>query len=196
MKTHTTPALIEYVKKGLWEEPAAKWSSVAKCRVKLNSESNMILEMFGKAPQRDSRLRILQAGSFKFWNRTASNEHCWMRYAGPKYILANVSINCYDDLNTNSIIDESVTGLLCENKNQALKPVEKVFHSQGCFKNVTIGEHDEQVLQFNGDHLIYCPNSTILINSERYECPEHIFAVPIGQSFELERFRFTATERL
>ena len=187
-------ALMDYVKKALWLEPAAEWSSVTKCTVRLDQDSNMILQMLGKIPEYEPSVKILQARSFKFWNKTSSQENCWMRYAGPRYVIANTSSNCFDDLDTNMIIDGSVTGLLCANKSQALKPVEKNFVAQGCFKNITIRELDAQVIRYDGDHRIYCPNSTIEVNGEQYICPGYVFALPIAHSFKLERYQFTATK--
>jgi len=53
----------------------------------------------------------------------------------------------------------------------------------------------EQVLKYNGDNLIYCPNQTITINKERYNCPDHIFSLSLAESFRLERYLYVMSSR-
>jgi len=109
---------ISYARRSLWQEPAAEWSTLISCKCSLDAEGNMHLRLEGTVPQLDSDMRVMQARAFKFWNRTTTGDYCWMRYAGPRYVLANVSSNCFADLDANLVTDNSVTGVLCDRKNQ------------------------------------------------------------------------------
>jgi len=163
--------------------------------VKLDKNSNMVLNIAGKVPILDSDIKILQSRSFKFWNKTNTGDFCWMRYAGPRYVLTNTSNNCFVDLDTNSIQDESVTGTLCEVKDKQMKPLEKAYVPHGCNKDPRIDERYEMVLRHNGDNLIYCPNGTITIKQEDYKCPDHIFALSLAESFRLKTYQYVMTSR-
>lgn len=189
-----SPSLSAYVHTALWEEPAAHWSSLTKCSSSLDHESNFVLKFEGRVPQRDSSIKIMQARSIKFWNRTSAGDYCWMRYTGPRYIIANTSSNCYDDLDANIVIDESVTGVLCDKKDQHLRNIEQLYVSQGCFKSPMFSERDEQVILYNGDHHIYCPNATILVHNSNYSCPEYVFPLSTAESFTLRRYRYVASK--
>lgn len=189
-----SPSLASYTQANLWEEPAARWSSVTRCTVALDQESNMELHIEGIVPRRDPSIKILQSRSMKVWNRTSSGDYCWMRYAGPRFVIANVSNSCYDDLDTNSVIDESVTGLLCDRRDQRLRSIDQLFVSQGCFKKPEFTEASQQVIRYNGDHHIYCPNSTILVHNSNYSCPDYVFPLSLAESFKISTYRYEASK--
>jgi len=95
-----SPVLMEYVTKPLWKEPASKWSEVKAYSVRLNQESDMVLNLQGRVPEVEENIKVLGAKSLKVWNRT-EDVHCLMRCAGHRYILADTSDNCFDDPDSN-----------------------------------------------------------------------------------------------
>lgn len=136
-------------------------------------------------PQTNPKVRIMKAESFRFWNLTATNKYCWMKYSGPRYILVNTTNSCLKDIQEYWISEKSVRSQPCHNDNQQLEPIQHLYHADICrsdFKNDT---KDIQIKQFNGLYRIYCFGSTITINKEKIQCPDYVFELPISEKFEL-----------
>lgn len=102
--------------------------------------------------------------------------------------------NCYDDLDAEKVNKNSVTGYLCEKQDHGLDEFTSVFTYQSCQKSPKYDER-EQVIMHGSDNYIYCPNRTIHIQNKDYQCPEHVFMLPVTENFGLENYRYKTVRR-
>lgn len=184
--------LLDLVRKPLWEEPASRWSILKDCKVEDGTDFKLSIRFVMPVHNRD--IRILRARSFKFWNQTSPGRFCYTKYSGPRFVITNITNNCYDDLDSEQVIDDSVTGYLCNRQDQGLDRIENVFSRQACASKPQY-HNKEQVIRYGSDNYIYCPEQHIQIHEKQYPCPEHVFALPLAESFVLEHFAYTASKR-
>lgn len=187
------PELMDLAKRPYWSDAAAKFSTVETCNVN-KSDPNFNLKLTFYMPQIDKDVKILRARSFKFWNKTAENRYCLTKYTGPRLVLTNTSLNCYDDLDSDYEHDAFIMGYTCDKQDQSLSWIENTFTETFCDKEPNY-HHKEQVIMAGGQNLIYCPNQQIMIRDKQYPCPEHVFALPVAESFVLDSYKFAATRR-
>jgi hypothetical protein len=187
--------LVDLVKKPLWKEPASRWSALKTCSVVNGTSSDFALDLKFNMPVLDDEVRILRARSFKVWNQTQPGRFCLTKYTGPRFVLTNVTNNCYDDLDTEQVVEDSVTGFTCDKQDQGLEKIENVFAHQQCLSKPNY-HSKEQVIQYGSDNLIYCPGQMISIRDRDYPCPEHVFALPLAESFTLDHYSFRASKRV
>lgn len=181
-----SPSIMKLFKDNLWNEPASKWSQLIKCGHTI-SDGNLKLEYKFNVPVRDTGVKIMKAESFQFWNMTNKGvnafTHCLMQYAGPKYVLANRTNNCYTDIDEFAISQDSLRAFPCLNKNGALDEDKEPYTKGGCHITYTPMSRYIQVKEYNGFNKIYCWGFNISTQGTTYPCPEYPFELPVSQSF-------------
>ena len=67
------------------------------------------------------------------------------------------------------------------------------FVKQRCTMEPNIGAKDQQFSSKNGENLIYCANSSIVIRDSRVRCHDYPIVLPVTESFTLGRFRMASS---
>lgn len=188
-KGKVSPALKTLTTDKLWEGEAEKWSEVRSSSFKVMKHALRFQVEF-TVPLLDTKAEVLQAHPFKFWNVSATDLRlCHYRYAGPRYVLANLSNGCYMGLDSDWINYESVEGHPC-NADDARQSVQlfdlkRPFHSERCVDKFVADSDDIQVHRANGFMKVYCFGHHIVVNGHNHTCPKHVFEIPETDSFEL-----------
>lgn len=97
-------------------------------------DKHMVFEYQFLMPRINPKIRIMKAESIRFWNRTEPNKYCWMKYAGPRYIMVNTSNSCQQDVQEYWITDKRIYSQPCRVDNHQLEPIPKVYHTDICRK--------------------------------------------------------------
>lgn len=169
----------------LWQEPAEKWSEMSHCYYEMRDDVFELKVSF-TVPEIDTRMEILEASSFKFWNQTSPNKFCRMKYAGPRYILANHTNNCYLDIDTDWLHRDALEDHPCNGENSigTLSRINFPFHSEACVNKLIFSTNDIQVKRMNGFIHIYCLGHEIILEIE-HDCPEYVFELAATDSYTL-----------
>ncbi|CAA2962379.1 Hypothetical predicted protein, partial [Olea europaea subsp. europaea] len=170
----------------IWQEANPDHANLEKCEENLNNDGrNLVFDYMFTMPHTDHKIKILSAESFRFWNRTSPERFCWMKYAGPRYVMVNTSNSCQLDVQEYWVTEKRISGHPCLQTNKQLERKEQVYHADTCFNKPSASQQDIQVKLFNGFYKIYCFGSNITIDKETVDCPEKPFELPISQKFEL-----------
>lgn len=186
-------SLLKLIKDPLWIEPAERWSSLKNCAYTMEGEDFKLKYEFS-IPQIDLGIKILRAEAFRFWNYTAPDSYCWMKYAGPRFILANITNGCYLDVQEYWMKDDSLRGHSCNTVNGNLEPIVKLYHQDVCHKAFIPSKRDIQVIQVNGFNRIYCYGHNITVKTVKTPCPDYIFELPLTESYELADYQYESTK--
>lgn len=189
----TTPDLFKLLNGyTLWVEPASRWSTASLCTFDYIGD-DLKLKYVISVPQINKSIKIMKAESFKFWNQTSPTEYCWMKYAGPNYILANSTNNCLLHLETHWVKDQSVRGHTCMKANEALGIQAETFHPEECYDTLTPSNKEIQVFEHHGLQKIYCFGHNITIQKQNLTCPRYVFEIPNSVSYSLEGYEYEAS---
>lgn len=182
-----SPEIKKLSDKKLWNDPAPKWAEVELCK-STKTETGIEIEINFQMPNPIEEIQVLEANAFRFWNSTLEDKQCWMKYAGPKYIIANTTNNCYKELPSERIEDKRVTSPKCDEQNGEIDVNEKVYHSVRCYKGLEIDEETVQVKYFITKNKIYCFGHNITIQNKNRLCPEFVFETSKGEAFKVEGY--------
>lgn len=155
------------------------------CAIESDAETNFAFNYKFVLPKMNTKVKILKAESFRFWNYTLPEKVCWMKYSGPRYIMINTTNSCQMDVQEYWINDNSITAHPCNQENQLLDTTDKLFHADICKKQITGSTNDIQVKQYNGLYKIYCFGNNITVENTKMQCPHYVFELPINQKFEI-----------
>lgn len=148
-------------------------------------------------PRTDTKIKILKAEPLKFWNKTAEDKFCWMKYAGPKYILVNTTSNCQLDVQDFWITEyqNTLSGHPCKEE-KLLDKIEDPYHPDICVRHINPNTYEDyiQVKRINGFYKIYCYGMNISINDYSQICPEFVFEIAINEKFELNGVQYDLGE--
>lgn len=136
----------------------------------------------------DLKTEILEAVGFKFWNATEPNKFCRMRYAGPKFVLANHTSQCYRGINSDWLEGNTLEGHPCKdssNETNLLSDLNLPFHEETCVRIFQSSQDDIQVKRLNGFFKIYCYGHNITVGLAERRCPEYVFELPLSERFIL-----------
>ena len=186
-------SLLKLSKDPLWIEPAERWSSLKNCAFMMEGE-DFILKYEFSVPQLDTGIKILRASAFRFWNYTAPDSYCWMKYAGPRFVLANITNGCYLDVQEYWMREDALRGHTCTTANGNLEPISRIYHQDVCHKAFTPSKRDIQVFQINGFNRIYCYGHNITVKSIKSPCPDYVFELPLTESYELADYQYESTK--
>lgn len=177
--------LQELANTTLWAEPAEQWSEMTECFYELNREYIELSVAFS-VPEIDTRVEILEATAFKFWNQTAPNKFCRMKYAGPRYVLTNHTNKCYLHIESDWLHKDALEGHPCLNEQGVpganLNEISFPFHAETCVNKLVASTLDIQIKRLNGFIRIYCLGHLIKLDTEQ-ECPAYIFELAATDYF-------------
>lgn len=108
-----------------------------------------------------------------------------MKYAGPQYIMANVSNNCFLDVLRYWIHDDSIQGQPCLTQNGVLENRNNVFIADVCHNPPPMKSQNVQVKTIDGFQRIYCFGVNITIRGELLACPKFAFEIPLVETYIL-----------
>ena len=126
-------------------------------------------------------------------SQTNVTETCLTRYIGPKYVM--VTPKCIHVLSAPLNVIGKFTfiyddALLCVNTSSnhdeywTLDKSSCVDYKQADqFPAITLTDT-------TGSH-IYCPGKKILLTSHSYDCPNHVFKLPVSQKFTVDNFHYS-----
>lgn len=188
---HISPQLMDLVgNHTLWKEPASKWSTLTKCEHRSTKEGHFNIKLRFTVPVRDESVRILREHSFRFWNYT-NNVYCWMRYTGPKLVLHNMTNNCFLEIQSYWIDDQSLMGHNCAQENLEIDRSRKsMFQQLKCKKEFTPSMDDVQIQRDDGFVKTYCFGQNITIKNQVHPCPDKVFELPASESFSIGLFYY------
>ena len=184
--------ILKLTKESLWTEPAAQWSTLNECTYKMQNKSFMLNQKFNM-PVRDGSVKIFQSDSFRFWNFTNTGLYCWMKYVGPRLVLANTTNNCYLDIQEYWMKDGSLRGQPCDEENGILEHTTHLYHKDVCMKKFIPSRRYTQIKEVDGFHRIYCYGLEIEIRGKNQSCPDHVFELPLSESFGIGKHKFQST---
>lgn len=97
-----------------------------------------------------------------------------MKYAGPQYILANVTNNCLSDVMSYWIHDKMIQGQPCTEQNKELDNLNSLFHKDVCYNKPPQLSQSVQVKPVDGLQQIYCYGVNITVRKEETQCPNFV----------------------
>lgn len=119
------------------------------------------------APQRDENIKILQADSFRFWNYSSTKDaFCRKKYAGPRYVLKNLTNDCFKEVSEYLLKENSLMTFPCTEEKKRLEVNGKLFHEEKCSKVPEFTSTTVQIKQIMEDNRIYCDGFTITVERE------------------------------
>lgn len=182
--------ILELANLKLWEYPMHKWTEVLSCSV-LRSDINFRFVIKFRYPIRAENVKIQSGNGLRFWNQTKPNEYCWMKYAGPRYVLVNYDKNCFMEIPEYQIIDEAYRGPMCEVENQKLQHKQALYHPDYCVSEID-NTNNYQMVSRNGYHKFYCYGLNITIGSKEVPCVDHVFDLPTTQDYSIADYHHIA----
>lgn len=175
--------LQEFTKLKLWEGPMHKWSEMLSCSVSRPDENYNLIIKF-RHPTRAEDVKIVYGAGLRFWNRTNSGEYCWMKYAGPRYVLVNNNKNCLMEIPEYQTHDGTYRGDMCEVENGKIHQKQSLYHHDYCVKEID-NTNVLQTFPRAGYDKIYCFMLDITVGGHKRPCPDHIFDLPITTDYAI-----------
>ena len=183
-KGRASPILRTLTNDSLWDEPASEWSHVTECakNIQKNNYGSLLFYLNFNMPILDKNVKIMEAVPLDFYNQTEHDGHnslCWMRYKGPRFVMANTTNNCVAELINWNIDTGHVRSQTCASKEDELKiSGDNLWAVEECSKNPQLSKRKIQDKEVYGLHRIYCYPFNITIENSTFPCPD--------QPFELE----------
>lgn len=182
--------ILELANLKLWEYPMHKWTELLSCSV-IRADMNFSFVIKFRFPVKAENVKIQRGAGLRFWNQTKPNEYCWMKYAGPRYVLVNHDNNCYMEIAEYSIIDETYRGNMCDVENKKLQHKHSLYHPDYCVSDIDETD-DYQMVTRNGYNKIYCYGLNITVGSKETACPDHVFELPTTQDYAIGSYHHIA----
>lgn len=179
-------AIFKIAKDNKWQDTLADQLQLESCEEEVNAANQHLTFNYRiLVSTKNPKVKVMQAESFRFWNFTGSGKTCWMKYAGPKYILVNTTNSCHQDIQEYWITDKQISGHTCLKDNKQIETAKHIYHPDICRTNFKGSPNDIQIKIFNGYYQIYCYGNNIIVSSVVLECPQFVFELSLSEKFEL-----------
>ena len=186
-----SPKLNELVKQEIWQPKATKYSQVTECYFIEDSNNSIELIYNVIAPRYAEDVKVYKQNSFQFWNEVSANYFCWMKFIGPSHIYLNTTSNCMKEIQSFWITDDTLSGYSCVGNN-SINFKEQLYARDFCDTSIDKYPVVTQQKLVEGSYYVYCYGSTIAIENVQYQCPKHVFEIPLTKSWYLDGFAHLA----
>lgn len=185
-----SPRLTKLIQQQLWREGDEQYGTLDECS-HFMTEKGFYLALNFNIVQVDVSAQIKEANSLKWWNMSTSTSGCRMRYAGPRYILANKTSSCFMGVDSNWIGNKRLEGHPCNdaftvhNDTRYALSNRVAYATETCTNNFEADVVDIQIKTNNGFHKLYCFGFYIIVHGHNMSCPDYVFDLPLTTSFSI-----------
>lgn len=189
-----SPALMELLKNPLWREPASKWSRLHKCAYALDSKGQHFeMSFWFTIPIKTEYTKILEAESFRIWNKTETGANCLVRYIGPKYIITNSTSDCFSEIEKHFIENEAVQSHVCVEPHKRVNSNRILFEAAECHESPNYPKTID-VKEVGENNLVYCFGNNITVRQSQTPCPLYVFKLSLSESFTINDIDYNVIE--